>query len=214
MSYIFSSVYRNIYIYKLACVLLSLELVKPQPISSIGNLLFPLSDSCLFSLRSRSGAFRSVSSLSSAAMFAMGQGQSANGSTATVVSTKERNQAAVFPSLFRRTLIFKPNGLGLTSKSEQNLQADARWLRAHPDTQIIVIGFCDPSGSEECGHELAERRGARVRELLVKDGVRPLQIVKVKGWENTEPACAAATPRCQEMNRRARIFVAGSNYDH
>lgn len=214
MSYIFSPVYRNICIYKLAFVLLCSELVRPQPLSCIDNLLFPLSHSSFCSLRPGRGAFHSVSTLSSAAMLAMGQGQSANGSSATGISTKERNKAPAFPSLFRRTLIFKPNGIGLTSKSEQNLQSDARWLRAHPDTQIIVIGFCDPSGSEECTHELAEKRGARVRELLVKDGVRPLHIVQVKGWENAEPACAAASPSCQEMNRRARIFVAGSNDDH
>jgi outer membrane protein OmpA-like peptidoglycan-associated protein len=107
----------------------------------------------------------------------------------------------------KRGILFHPNSLTLASESRNELALDARWLRTHPAIHAIIVGFCDPTGSENCTHELAEQRGTVVAQLLTKFNVRAEQIVGVKGWEKADPVCQAAIPSCQERNRRARIFV-------
>ena len=118
-------------------------------------------------------------------------------------------QGRPMPDFLLRSLLFQPKSPLLTSESARNLLVDAGWLRKHPEVRILVAGFCDPLGSEECTHELAEQRGAAVRQFLLEAGLDSAQIVGVKGWEKAEPICESPTPNCQEMNRRARIFVAG-----
>jgi len=121
----------------------------------------------------------------------------------------KHNRARGIPGFLLRSLLFQPKSPVLTSASARGLLLDAAWLRKHPEVRILVAGFCDPLGSEECTHELAEQRGAAVKEFLVEAGVNSSQIVGVKGWENAEPICESPMPNCQEMNRRARVFVAG-----
>jgi outer membrane protein OmpA-like peptidoglycan-associated protein len=118
-------------------------------------------------------------------------------------------QGQAIPDFLLRSLLFHPKSPVLTSESARNLLVDAGWLRKHLEVRILVAGFCDPLGSEECTHELAEQRGATVTQFLLEAGVDFSQIVGVKGWEKAEPICESPTPNCQEMNRRARIFVAG-----
>jgi outer membrane protein OmpA-like peptidoglycan-associated protein len=140
---------------------------------------------------------------------AMGENPSGLGSEAAATPTKRREQRRAYPHFLKRSVLFEPNSLSLTSESEKRLALDAVWLRMHPEIRTVVVGFCDTLGSEECTHELAEQRATVMGQLLVKYGVRSSQIVGVKGWEKADAVCKAATPSCQEMNRRARIFIAG-----
>jgi outer membrane protein OmpA-like peptidoglycan-associated protein len=113
-----------------------------------------------------------------------------------------------FPRILKRALLFDPNSIDLTSESQKSLTLAAGWLQKHPVVRILVVGYCDPLGSEECTHDLAEGRAAGVRQHLAEYGVRSSQIVATRAWEKADPACEAATPTCQAMNRRARIFIA------
>jgi len=140
---------------------------------------------------------------------AIGENPPGIGSEAVATPTKGRDQTRAYPHFLKRSLLFEPNSVGLALESEKRLALDAVWLRMHPEVRTVVVGFCDTLGSEECTQELAQRRGAVVGQLLVKYGVRSSQIVAVKGWEKADPVCGAETPSCQEMNRRARIFIAG-----
>lgn len=113
------------------------------------------------------------------------------------------------PPFLKHAFLFDPDSVELSAESRSAIRRAATWLREHREIRILIVGFCDPSGSEECTHALAERRGTVVEQLLVKYGGSSSQIVAAKGWEWAEPVCAAVTPACQAMNRRARIFIAG-----
>lgn len=128
--------------------------------------------------------------------------------------TNAPNQTRAFPRTLKQALLFDPNSTDLTSESKQRLTLDAGWLQRHPEVRVSVVGFCDPLGSEECTHDLAERRAAGVRQHLAEYGVRTSQMVAARGWEKADPVCEAATPTCQAMNRRARIFIAESTRAH
>jgi outer membrane protein OmpA-like peptidoglycan-associated protein len=136
------------------------------------------------------------------------------GREASTTPTNAPNHTRAFPHILKQTLLFDPNGVDLKSETLKRLTFDAGWLQRHPGVRIFVVGYCDPLGSEKCTHDLAEGRAALVRQLLVKYGVGPSQVVAAKGWEKAAPVCEAATPTCQAMNRRARIFIAETTRVH
>lgn len=113
------------------------------------------------------------------------------------------------PPFPKHVLLFGPDSAEPSAESRNAIKRAASWLREHREVRILVVGFCDPSGSEVCTHALAERRATVVGQLLVNYGVGSWQIVAEKGWDKADPVCVAATHACRAMNRRARIFIAG-----
>ena len=105
-------------------------------------------------------------------------------------------------------LLFLPGKCALTSESLNDLRRAATWLQRRRGIRVLVAGFCDPLGSDDCTHDLGQRRSVTVQELLVKYGVAPSQIIAAKGWEGADPVCEEATTACQQLNRRVRIFIA------
>lgn len=59
----------------------------------------------------------------------------------------------------KHPLLFGPNSLEMNAESRDMVKRAASWLREHREARILVVGFCDPSGSETCTHTLAEGRG-------------------------------------------------------
>lgn len=116
-------------------------------------------------------------------------------------------KAAELPVFLRRSLLFLANSAEFSLGAEKRLRRQARWLREHPKAHVLVVGFCDPLGSETCSHLLARHRAERARMRFLKLGVEGSQIVAVKGWEKAEPICRAATEECRQENRRVRIFL-------
>ena len=114
------------------------------------------------------------------------------------------------PPFLRQPILFGPNSLELTVAGKNTLKRAVVWLRQHHETRILIVGSCDASGSETCTHALAESRGGVIRKFLGSSGIDSNQIVGVKGWDNLERGCQTSDSGCQQSNRSARIFVAGS----
>ncbi len=114
------------------------------------------------------------------------------------------------PPFLRQPILFGPNSLELTVAGKNALKRAAVWLRQHHETRILIVGSCDVSGSETCTHALAEARGGVIQKFLGSSGIASDQIVGVKGWDNFEKGCQTSDIGCQQSNRSARIFMAGS----
>jgi outer membrane protein OmpA-like peptidoglycan-associated protein len=108
----------------------------------------------------------------------------------------------------KQSLLFAPDSAELSEESKTLIKRVASWLGEHPEIRVLIVGFCDPVGSETCTHDLAARRGSVVARVLMGNGVAPSQIAGTKGWEKADPVCTAITPACEAMNRRGRICVA------
>ena len=206
--YIFSTVCVHIYIFISPSAFYHLVSDPVRVTWPPSKVRAALSSSLLSAKQYQGGMRRGWRTSAGVAIPALGQSPSGKGSQAATTTTKGRHQTRAYPHFLKRSLLFEPNSVGFTAESERRLALDAGWLRMHPEIRTVVVGFCDPGGSEQCTHELAESRGNVVRQLLVKYGVGSSQIVAVRGWEKADPVCEAATPPCQEMNRRARIFIA------
>jgi outer membrane protein OmpA-like peptidoglycan-associated protein len=114
------------------------------------------------------------------------------------------------PPFLRHSFLFDPDSAKLSAESQSAVKRVAAWLGQHPDVRILVVGFCDSSGSETCTPSLSERRGAVVCQWLVRFGVLPHQIAGVQGWSTADRDCRADIAKCQQVNRSAEIFIAGS----
>jgi len=114
------------------------------------------------------------------------------------------------PPFLKYAFLFDPESAELSVESRGAVKRAGAWLREHPGARILVVGFCDSSGSETCTPSLAERRGAVVRQSLVRFGVAPDQIAGVKGWSTADRECRTDTAKCQQVNRSAAIFIASS----
>ncbi len=114
------------------------------------------------------------------------------------------------PPFLRNPILFGANSLELTVAGKNTLQRAAVWLRQHHEARILIVGSCDANGSETCTHALAEARGGVIQKFLGSYGIDSNQIVGVKGWDNLEKGCQTSDVVCQQSNRNARIFMAGT----
>ena len=121
--------------------------------------------------------------------------------------SKSSLEASQEPSFLKLPILFTPNRLNLTATSRNTLNCAAAWLREHHLARILIVGYCDSSGSEACTTALAERRAEVVRQFLMSLGTRTDQIAGVKGWENLDQPCHSNTRECQRQNRSVRLFL-------
>jgi peptidoglycan-associated lipoprotein len=110
--------------------------------------------------------------------------------------------ASIFTPLF-----FETDQYILKNKESLNvIHRVAAYLKAHPQTYVIVEGHCDERGPEAYNLALGTRRSSFVRTLLIKEGVKPDQIHTVSlGKEH--PFALGHTPDAWSQNRRAHFRV-------
>ncbi len=123
---------------------------------------------------------------------------------------RSSSEALQEPIFLKQPLLFAPNGLKLSAPSRKTLKCAAAWLRQHRESQLLIVGYCDASGSENCTAAFEGRRGETVRQFLASLGVPPDQIAEVKGWDSLDQTCRVDTAKCQRLNRSVRLFVKGS----
>jgi peptidoglycan-associated lipoprotein len=82
------------------------------------------------------------------------------------------------------------------------LAKDAAYLSSHPNTNIIISGYCDERGSNEYNLALGENRAESAKKILVNDGVAASRI-RVISYGKEKPFCTDATEACWQQNRRA-----------
>ena len=123
---------------------------------------------------------------------------------------RSSSEALQEPIFLKQPLLFAPNVLKLSAPSRKTLKCAAAWLRQHRESQLLIVGYCDASGSENCTAAFEGRRGETVRQFLASLGVPPDQIAEVKGWDSLDQTCRVDTTKCQRLNRSVRLFAKSS----
>jgi peptidoglycan-associated lipoprotein len=85
------------------------------------------------------------------------------------------------------------------------LNADADWLKQHPDAHFWIQGRADSRGDVVYNLALSYRRAQFVKSHLVKKGVGDSQIGFATGWGKLYPVCEHSDEACFQENRRADI---------
>ena len=95
------------------------------------------------------------------------------------------------------------------SASEQALlEANARWLKDHPDIKFKLAGYTDPRGDLVYNLALSQRRAETIKQELIRMGVSENRIVSAVGWGEMYPNCSESTEECWKENRRVEFVRA------
>jgi len=93
--------------------------------------------------------------------------------------------------------------------SEQlSLDANAQWLKSHPDVRIRISGYTDSRGDIVYNLALSHRRAESVKQELVRMGIAENRIEYATGWGKLYPNCLESTEECWKLNRRVEFLRA------
>ncbi len=88
----------------------------------------------------------------------------------------------------------------------RTLNAVATVLNGFPETDVLIAGHTDSTGSEEYNQRLSERRAAAVMHYLVSQGVDARRI-DARGFGERYPVADNSTPEGRALNRRVEIRI-------
>ena len=85
------------------------------------------------------------------------------------------------------------------------LQANAQWLKEHPDIYFYVEGYASSRGELVYNLVLSQRRADYVKQQLIAQGVPEDRILLAVGWGQLYPVCPDENEDCWSKNRRVRL---------
>jgi peptidoglycan-associated lipoprotein len=94
----------------------------------------------------------------------------------------------------------------IRAQDEAVVDADAAFLKQHPDLKILIGGHCDERGSAEYNLALGETRAENMQRALVTDGV-PASRIRAVTYGKERPFCTEETESCWQENRRDHLTL-------
>lgn len=107
---------------------------------------------------------------------------------------------------FDSGLLFDVGKFGLRSATRANLNELSGTLNKYEDTDIIVQGHTDSTGSEESNMVLSENRAKAVRNYLSGQGVLTTRFT-VQGFGESLPIADNDSASGRQQNRRVEIAI-------
>ena len=90
----------------------------------------------------------------------------------------------------------------LTPPAQATLQAQAAWLRQHPEVVVRIEGYADASDTRDHALAVGARRAEEVRSYLVLLGVPAAQLTTLS-WGKEKTTVLGSAPAALALNRRA-----------
>ena len=107
---------------------------------------------------------------------------------------------------FDSGILFKTNSSDLQPAAESNITSLAKILNKYPDTNILVDGHTDSTGSAEYNQRLSERRAGSVADYMKGLAVAGSRIT-TRGFGETAPVASNVTPEGRQQNRRVEVAI-------
>ena len=107
---------------------------------------------------------------------------------------------------FSDAVLFKTGRSSLMPGAYDRLSSLARTLNRYPDSDVIVKGHSDATGSETFNQRLSEERADRVRNYLVSEAVSPHRLTAI-GFGESLPVANNDTHEGRALNRRVEIEI-------
>jgi outer membrane protein OmpA-like peptidoglycan-associated protein len=93
--------------------------------------------------------------------------------------------------------------------AQSNLLELAKSLKQYPESDLLIVGHTDATGTDSYNQTLSERRARAASSYLVSQGV-PSSRVETRGLGETEPLADNATTDGQAQNRRVEVAIFAS----
>ena len=105
-----------------------------------------------------------------------------------------------------RNVFFDVDKATLRKESEDELERLEKILKLNPSIQIEIDGHTDNDGSDDHNLKLSEARAKAVLDYLVTKGIKT-EMLKWKGYGESQPQVPNDTPENKQLNRRTEIKI-------
>jgi outer membrane protein OmpA-like peptidoglycan-associated protein len=107
---------------------------------------------------------------------------------------------------FDSGLLFDINSSTLTATSQENLSKLSGILKKYDDTEILIEGHTDNTGTDEHNQQLSERRSESVSSYLKQNNVSGSRISSV-GYGEKQPVADNTVESGRLQNRRVDVAI-------
>jgi outer membrane protein OmpA-like peptidoglycan-associated protein len=98
------------------------------------------------------------------------------------------------------------NQAELKANARTNIENLAISLKNNPDTDILIVGHTDASGTDEYNLKLSERRATSVKSLIESKGILSSRL-STEGRGESEAIADNETEAGRALNRRVEIVI-------
>jgi outer membrane protein OmpA-like peptidoglycan-associated protein len=107
---------------------------------------------------------------------------------------------------FQSGLMFALNSSEISPDYKDDLTAAALVFNKYPDTNILVEGHTDDSGTDEINIPLSKRRAEAVSAFLVNQGVAPARLDET-WYGSSQPKYPNDSAEHRSLNRRVELAI-------
>jgi len=107
---------------------------------------------------------------------------------------------------FDSGILFQTSSAALQTAAQTDIAQLAETLKKYPDTNIIIEGHTDNTGSRELNQSLSEERAQAVADYAASLGVDRSRIT-TKGYAFDQPIADNSTEAGRQQNRRVEIAI-------
>ena len=116
------------------------------------------------------------------------------------------NEGQAIRVTFDSGILFATNSSTLSSTSQNSLRSFAANLKANSQTDMLIIGHTDNTGSDRINDPLSLNRASSVRSFLSAQGVDSSRM-RVDGKGSHEPVADNSTASGRKQNRRVEVYI-------
>lgn len=107
---------------------------------------------------------------------------------------------------FDSGILFDVDKTGLKPAAKSNLENLSASLAKNPQTNILIVGHTDNTGTDEHNMDLSVRRAEAVKSYITANGVDASRL-STQGKGESEPIADNATDAGRAQNRRVEIAI-------
>lgn len=111
---------------------------------------------------------------------------------------------------FDSGILFDVNQTNVKPAAVDNLQKLATSMQNNPETNIMIIGYTDNTGSASYNQSLSVRRADAVKSVLTSDGVGQGRLT-TQGKGETDAIADNSTEAGRAQNRRVEIVIVAND---
>jgi peptidoglycan-associated lipoprotein len=105
-----------------------------------------------------------------------------------------------------KTINFDFDKYNIRPDAAKTLDGDAGWLKANPNSLVLIEGHCDDRGTNEYNLVLGENRAKAAMNYLVAQGVQASRITIIS-YGKERPVCTEKNEACWAKNRRGNFLI-------
>lgn len=128
------------------------------------------------------------------------------GAEVATVKNPETGETAGIQITFDNAILFDFDSATLRTGSEDNLGNLAASLQKYPNTDVLVVGHTDASGSDSYNQKLSEERAGSASSYLIRQGISASRITTI-GKGEREPVASNDTDYGRQQNRRVEVAI-------